>query len=75
MFIILLFVLFFFLSSPCLCVCVWRWSRDLSRGSRCESRWERQCIVTERGRRWGIFLYVLFHAFCNKLYDVFSLLW
>jgi len=28
----------------CLCVCVWRWTHDLSRGSRCKSRWERRCI-------------------------------
>jgi len=27
-----------FLSQLTLSVCVWRWSRDLSRGSKCESR-------------------------------------
>jgi len=33
-----------FLSQLTLFVCVWQWSRDLSRKSRCESRWERRCI-------------------------------
>jgi len=33
-----------FLSQLTLFVCVWRWSCDLSRGSRCKSRWERRCI-------------------------------
>jgi len=28
-----------FLSQLTLSVCVWRWSCDMSRGSRCESRW------------------------------------
>jgi len=61
MFSILLTVYFSFSTHPsCLCVCVWRWSRDLLRGSRCEFRWERWCIVTERGKRWEIFRYILF---------------
>jgi len=68
MFIILLFVLFFFLAHPfCLCVCVWRWSHDLSRGSICEFRRECRCIVTERGRRWGIFslCFIFMHFVIN----------
>jgi len=45
MFIIFCLYYFSFSAHPfCLCVCVWRWSRDLSRGSKCESRWERRCI-------------------------------
>jgi len=32
------------LSQLTLFVCVWRWSCDLSRGSRCESSWEHWCI-------------------------------
>jgi len=33
-----------FLSQLTLSICVSRWSWDLSRGSRCESRWGRWCL-------------------------------
>jgi len=33
-----------FLSQLTISVYIWRWSCDLSRGSRCESKWERRCI-------------------------------
>jgi len=62
------------LTLACLCVCVWRWSRDLLRGSRREFRWSCWCLATERGYRWGIFFMLCFPTFCNRHYDLLSIM-
>jgi len=60
----IIYLLCYFLSQLTPFVCVWRWSRDKSRESRCVPRWACWCIETEQGKLWGIFHYVLIQAFC-----------
>jgi len=60
----IIYLLCYFLSQLTLSVCVWRWSRDLSRRSICEPRWACWCIKTKWDKLWGIFHYVLVQAFC-----------